>query len=225
MYDDNLQKMEHYFDNTTAFSELSINNAPKLRCNAGKFTICDKCEACELGRKLLYTKEWFFRCSEQTQRQFLLALVHRYNSIDLHEYTNAVLTTLEGKDYIYARSRNRPSLKEDMSGSSSNHALNKIQLRRDILDCLTWFESSPYWTKCNFMLELMKSCNAQLLHMIGNESRSFCLVHDDQYLSETESKHVEELGNVLVTSGFCQVLIELFCSVGWRVNMTKTSRK
>ena len=115
--------------------------------------------------------------------------------------------------------------KEDMSGSSSNHALNKIKLRRDILDCLTWFESSPYWTKCNFMLELMKSCNAQLLHMIGNESRSFCLVHDDQYLSETESKHVEELGNVLVTSGFCQVLIELFCSVGWGVNRTKTSRK
>ena len=125
-----------------------------------------------------------------------MALLHRYNSIDLHEYTSALLTTLEGKDYVYARSRNRPSLKEDMCGPSSNHALDKTQLRKDILDCLSWFESSPYWTKCNFMLEIMKSCNAQLLHMIGNESHSFCLVHDDQYLSETERKHVEELGNV-----------------------------
>ena len=189
--------MEHCFDNTTAFSELSINNAPKLRCNSGKFTTCGKCEACELGSQLNYTKEWFLRCSEQTQQQFVLGLVHRYNSIDLHEYTNALLTTLEAKDFTYARSRNRPSLKEDMSGSSSNHALNRLQLRKDILDCLNWFESSPYWTKCNFMLGLMQSCNAQLLHIIGNESRSFCLVHADQNLSEIDSKNVEELGELI----------------------------
>ncbi|XP_028417318.1 CMT1A duplicated region transcript 1 protein-like [Dendronephthya gigantea] len=185
--------MEPYFDNSTAISELSIHNAPQLRCNGEKFTTCGKCESCELGSQLLYTKEWFPRCSEQTQRQFVLGLVHRYNSIDLHEYTNHLLNTLEGKDFIYSRSRNRPSLKEDMSGAVSNHALNRSQLKKDILDCLNWFESSSYWTKCNFMLGLLQSCNAQLLHIIGNESRSFCLVHDDQYLSETESKYVEDI--------------------------------
>ena len=185
--------MEGCFDNTTAFSELSINNAPQLRCSGTKFTTCGKCEACKLGSQLLYTKEWFLRCSDQSQRQFVLGLVHRYNSTDLHEYTNALLTTLEGKDFIYARSRNRPSLKGDSSGPPSNHALNTVQLRKDILNCLNWFEESPYWTKCNFMLGIMQSCSAQLLHIIGSESRSFCLVHDDQYLSEIDSKHIEDL--------------------------------
>lgn len=186
--------MEYCFDNSTAFSELSINNAPQLRCKTGKFTTCGKCESCELGSQLLHTKEWFLRCSEQTQRQFVLGLVHRYNSIDLHEYTNALLATLDGKDFIYARSRNMPSLKEDMSGPASNHALNKARLRKHIFDCLNWFECSPYWTKCNFMLGLMQFCNAQLLHIIGNESRSFCLVNDEQYLSESDNKHVENIG-------------------------------
>ena len=186
--------MEYSFDNTTAFSELSIHNAPQLRCNGGRFTTCGKCEACELGSQLLHTKEWFLRCSDQTQRQFVLGLVHRYNSIDLHEYTNNLLTTLEGKDFLYARSRNRPSLKEDIPGATSNHALNKAQLRRNVFDCLNWFESCPYWSKCNFMLGIMQLCNAQLLQLIGSESRSYFLVNEEQHLSETESKHVEERG-------------------------------
>lgn len=192
--------MEHFGNASTPESELALYNASRLRCNGQKFTTCGNCEVCQLGHQLNYTKEWFLRCSEETQRQFILGLVHRYNSTDLHEYTNALLRPLEGKDFIYAMSRNRPSLKEDLFGPVANHALSKTKLTKDIFACLNWFESSPHWTKCNFMLGLMQSCNSRLLHFLLNECQSYCFAQEDRCLSLEDTKITGQLGNLLFFS-------------------------
>ena len=82
-----------------------------------------------------------------------------------------------------------------MSSPLSNHALDQWQVSRDMSDCLSWFESKPYWTKYNFMLGLMQVCNAHLLQIIGNESRSFCLRKNEYDSDEMEAKEVDEEGS------------------------------
>uniref|UniRef100_A0A8C0G7X1 F-box domain-containing protein n=1 Tax=Chelonoidis abingdonii TaxID=106734 RepID=A0A8C0G7X1_CHEAB len=150
--------------------EYRLDCAPDLRCEkkTDLVPVCQICETCVLSWRVFSTKEWFLRASNVSQRKFLVGIVKRFNSLDLLNYAEKVLQTTYGKDFTFSRSRITPSLKEDMTTSASDRALNTVTLEKAMSETWKWFKNSSYWTKANYTLLLLQMCNPKLLFIAAN---------------------------------------------------------
>ncbi|CAH1793733.1 unnamed protein product [Owenia fusiformis] len=164
--------MKHPHNSTETFS-FNLGKAPELRCvNQLKNTVCGECETCHLVQKLILTRQWFQKSGDHTQKRFLLGLIRRFHSIDLLEYIVTLLQPLLCKDFTYARTRTKPSLETDRYKLNSDRALNGASMEQELIETWYWFQTANYWTKCNFILGLMRWCDAHLLHLAGLQART-----------------------------------------------------
>lgn len=160
-------------DRNSEYYEFSVGKAGELRCAKSLDNRdCGECESCLLSHSILSTRNWFWRCSHQVKKKFLMGLVQRFHSVDLLKYTVQILKPLISKDFTYARNRVSPSLDTDKARASSNRALTMSDIDLSIKYTWNWFVSSNYWTKSNFLLCLFKLCDIQLLFMVGNHAKT-----------------------------------------------------
>ncbi|XP_071953237.1 F-box and WD repeat domain containing protein 10B-like isoform X2 [Antedon mediterranea] len=163
--------MRHPPQNTIQY-ELNIGKAPDLRCvHSQVATTCGNCDSCQLGSKLIQTKEWFLRAGETTRQKFLLGMVQRSHSADLLRYIVNLLKPLLCKDYTYARSRTNPSIIGDFAEFSSERALQKSDIEDAMQELWDWFIEAGYWSKANYMLGVLQSCNGDLLYKTATLAR------------------------------------------------------
>ena len=164
--------MKHPAKNVETF-EFNLGQAPKLRCiNTDETTVCGSCEACILTDKLNSVKTWFLRAGDQSKRRYTLGLVKRCHSVDLVQYLINLLQPLLCKDFTYARMRTKPSLATDRATMSQDRALSAEELEKNIAESWFWFQAANYWTKSNFLLGVLQSCDAHLLHAVGTQART-----------------------------------------------------
>ncbi|TFK04509.1 Sushi domain-containing protein 3 [Platysternon megacephalum] len=180
--------------------EYRLDCAPDLRCEkkTDLVPVCQICETCVLAWRVFSTKEWFLRASDVSQRKFLVGIVKRFNSLDLLNYAEKVLQTSQGKDFTFSRSRITPSLKEDMTTSTSDRALNIVTLEKAMLETWKWFKNSSYWTKANYTLLLLQMCNPKLLFIAVNLVRVL-LVREQSASSKRETEDEEDKITVVFT--------------------------
>ncbi|KAM4843349.1 F-box and WD repeat domain containing protein 10B [Thomomys bottae] len=156
--------------------DQNLNQAPYFRCEKGNDSIpvCQKCETCILAWKIFSTKEWFQRVSELTQRRFLVSILRQLNSLYLLHYFQSILQTIQGKDFIYNRSRinlNRLQRKKEKTVKSSLNQLLEKTAEEKMKEILYWFSESTYWTKENYTTFLLQMCNEKLLLTAANVIR------------------------------------------------------
>lgn len=160
-------------DRNSEYYEFNVGKAAELRCaSLLEDQDCGECESCLLAQSILSTKNWFWRCSHQVKKKFLMGIVQRFHSVDLLKYTVQLLKPLISKDFTYARNRSVPSLQTDTAQASSDRALSMNDIDLSIKHTWNWFLSSNYWTKSNFLLGLFKFCEIHLLFMVGNHAKT-----------------------------------------------------
>lgn len=152
---------------------LNIGKALELKCAQPLMDQeCGECEVCLLAQSIIATRNWFWRCSDQVKKRFVIGIVQRFHSVDLLKHTIRLLRPLLAKDYTYARSRTAPGLNTDTARLSSNRALSSSEIEVNIRYTWNWFVSSNYWTKSNFLLGLLQMCNMHLLFTAGNHAKT-----------------------------------------------------
>jgi len=153
--------------------EFNIGRAAELRCSqTTEDKDCGECESCLLTDSIISTKNWYWRCSHQVQKKFLMGVIQRFHSVDLLKSTVQLLKPLLSKDFTYARNRVTPSLETDRATSSSDRALSMVDVETSMKYTWNWFASSNYWTKSNFFLGLMQLCDIHLLFMVANHAKT-----------------------------------------------------
>ncbi|XP_013384756.1 CMT1A duplicated region transcript 1 protein [Lingula anatina] len=168
-----IPKMKHPNQNSEHFT-FNLGKAHELRCIYNqKATICGKCESCQIIARTNSTKQWFLKAGDNTQKRFLLGLVRRAHSVDLlQQVVNLLHPLLNSKDFTYARNRVNPSLSTDRTTVSSDRALTLAQVEQEISSTWSWYQSAAYWTKSNFLLNLLHCCEAHLLHIVGTQAKT-----------------------------------------------------
>ena len=151
---------------------FNLGKAQGLRCTGTDKKICGKCEGCLFQMKITPVKAWLCRAGDQAKRRFMLGLLRRLHSVDLVRYVVNLLQPMLCKDFMYARSRSKPSLATDSATMSNDRALNVVELEKNIAETWDWFQSSSYWTKSNFIVTMLQECEQHLLHSIGIQART-----------------------------------------------------
>lgn len=157
-------------------TEPKLTQAPYFRCETGPnwVPVCQKCEACVLAWKIFATKEWFRRVNDITQRRFLVSILGQLNSLYLLQYFQNILESIQGKDFIYHRSRIKLSTKggkeEAVVKSSLDQMLDKT-VEQKMKEILYWFGNSTHRTKANYTLLLLQMCDSNLLLTAANVIR------------------------------------------------------
>ncbi|XP_023957434.2 F-box and WD repeat domain containing protein 10B [Chrysemys picta bellii] len=205
--------------------EYRLDCAPDLRCEkkTDLVPVCQICETCVLAWRVFSTKEWFLRASEVSQRKFLVGIVKRFNSLDLLNYAEKVLQTSHGKDFTFSRSRITPSLKEDMTTSTSDRALNIVTLEKAMLETWKWFKNCSYWTKANYTLLLLQMCNPKLLFIAANLVRVL-LVREQSASSKRETEDEEDKITVVFTETQSSFKLEEHTKSSSQVQLRPTSQ-
>ena len=165
------QTMKHPSPQIESFV-FNLGKASDLRCNANDQKICGKCDGCVLQAKIAPTKSWLSRAGDQTKRRFVLGLLRRLHSVDLVKYVVNLLQPLLCKDFMYARSRSKPSLATDSATLSNDRALSVVDLEKFIAETWDWFQSATYWIKSNFLINVLQECEQNLLFLIANQART-----------------------------------------------------
>ncbi|XP_024073376.2 CMT1A duplicated region transcript 1 protein [Terrapene carolina triunguis] len=205
--------------------EYRLDCAPDLRCEkkTDLVPVCQICETCVLAWRVFSTKEWFLRASDVSQRKFLVGIVKRFNSLDLLNYAEKVLQTSHGKDFTFSRSRITPSLKEDMTTSTSDRALNIVTLEKAMSETWKWFKNSSYWTKANYTLLLLQMCNPKLLFIAANLVRVL-LVREQSASSKRETEDEEDKITVVFTETQSSFKLEEHTKSSSQVQLRPTSQ-
>ncbi|XP_034646153.1 CMT1A duplicated region transcript 1 protein [Trachemys scripta elegans] len=205
--------------------EYRLDCAPDLRCEkkTDLVPVCQICETCVLAWRVFSTKEWFLRASEVSQRKFLVGIVKRFNSLDLLNYAEKVLQTSHGKDFTFSRSRITPSLKEDMTTSTSDRALNIVTLEKAMLETWKWFKNCSYWTKANYTLLLLQMCNPKLLFIAANLVRVL-LVREQSASSKRETEDEKDKITVVFTETQSSFKLEEHTKSSSQVQLRPTSQ-
>ena len=164
-------QMKHPNSGTECF-EFNLSKALNLRCVHSRFTVCGGCESCVLATRITCMKTWFSKAGDRSRRRFTLGLIRRLHSSELICHVVQLLQPMLYKDVTYARTRTKPSLRTDQATTSDDRALSLVTLEKDITDTWYWFETTNYWTKCNFLLAIMQDCEAHLLHAIGTLAKT-----------------------------------------------------
>lgn len=153
--------------------ESRLKTVPYFRCEKGNETVpvCQRCETCILARKIFSTKEWFRRVSDIAQRRFLVSILGQLDSLYLLHYFLTLLQTIQGKDFIYNRSRMDLSKRqEDIMKFSVSQILDKT-VEQNMKEILCWFRNSTHRTKANYTLLLLQMCDPKLLLIAANVIR------------------------------------------------------
>ena len=164
-------QMKHPNSGTECF-EFNLSKALNLRCVHSRFTVCGTCESCVLATRITRMKTWFSKAGDRSRRRFTLGLIRRLHSAELVCHVVQLLQPMLYKDFTYARTRTKPSLRTDQATTSDDRALSLVTLEKDITDTWYWFETTNYWTKCNFLLAIMQDCEAHLLHAISTLAKT-----------------------------------------------------
>ncbi|XP_063961224.1 F-box and WD repeat domain containing protein 10B-like [Lytechinus pictus] len=179
--------MKHPPTSTENF-EFNIGQSPDLRCLAAKgTTTCTRCESCVVRTRLLDTRQWFPRAGETSRKKFVLGLVRRFNSANLFSYIVGILKPLCGKDYLYSRSRANPGLVGDHVDAGCDRALRKQVIDTMMSDTLRWFASAPYWSKSNYALGVLQTCNGELVHAVYKFSQTMLMNERQKQLQRNKN--------------------------------------
>ncbi|KAM6163750.1 F-box/WD repeat-containing protein 10-like [Rhynchocyon petersi] len=150
-----------------------FKNAPYFSCDKGNdsLPVCQKSETCILAWKVFSTKEWFGRINEVSQGKFLVSILKQLNSLYLLNYFQNTLQTMQGKDFIYHRSRVHLSRKEGKTVTSSLNQMLDQTVEQKMKEILSWFEKSTQRTKISYTLLLLQMCDPKLLLTAANVVR------------------------------------------------------
>uniref|UniRef100_A0A4W5PRK3 F-box and WD repeat domain containing 10 n=1 Tax=Hucho hucho TaxID=62062 RepID=A0A4W5PRK3_9TELE len=132
------------------------------------FNICGNCQSCIFTSKLHDSTQWMSRARDSSKRRFLTGILVRCQSVEILETIQRVLQVTFGKDFTYTRSRQKPSVSEDMTTWSQDRALDTKLLGMEMVGTWDWFSRSHHWTKSNYLLGILSLCDTGLLHMLGN---------------------------------------------------------
>nr|KAF6305262.1 F-box and WD repeat domain containing 10 [Pipistrellus kuhlii] len=151
--------------------ESKLKTVPFFRCENETVPVCQRCETCILARKIFSTKEWFRRVSDIAQRRFLVSILGQLDSLYLLHYFLTLLQTIQGKDFIYNRSRvDLSKREEDIMKFSVSQILDKT-VEQNMKEILCWFRNSTHRTKANYTLLLLQMCGPKLLLIAANVIR------------------------------------------------------
>ncbi|XP_030630705.1 CMT1A duplicated region transcript 1 protein [Chanos chanos] len=198
-------------------SDLSVASDLTFRCKTknAEFNQCGDCQSCLLSTKLYDSTLWLKRADNASKRRFLIGLLLRCNNLQILKSMQNVLQFTLRKDFIYARCRSKPNIREDNICSSrarnnTDKAFdNNTQHGMEISETWDWFGGGPDWTKSYYLRGVLSICNTEILHMLGNlvrvlierEKRKFLHLHcvsegnEDDVFSIPESKcsfHTDE---------------------------------
>ncbi|KAK6301661.1 hypothetical protein J4Q44_G00277140 [Coregonus suidteri] len=151
-------------------SGYRVDTMDKLCCKKenAHFNICGNCQSCIFTSKLHDSTQWMSRAGDAPKRRFLTGILVRCKSVEILETIQRVLQVTFGKDFTYTRSRQKPSVPEDMTTWSQDRALDTKLLGMEMVDTWDWFSRSHHWTKYNYLLGILSLCETELLHMLGN---------------------------------------------------------
>ncbi|XP_037021434.2 F-box and WD repeat domain containing protein 10B [Artibeus jamaicensis] len=146
--------------------ESRLKNAPYFCCEKGNDSVpvCQRCDTRVLARRIFFTKEWFRRIGEISQRRFLVSILEHLDSLYLLHYFQTILQTTQGKDFIYNRSRINLSKEGKIVKSSLNQMLDKT-VEQKMREILCWFGTTTHKTKAKYTLLLLQMCDPKLLLM------------------------------------------------------------
>ncbi|XP_036401463.1 CMT1A duplicated region transcript 1 protein [Megalops cyprinoides] len=150
--------------------EYRLNAENHLWCKKGdsRFSTCGTCKSCLCLSKLSETTQWLSRAGGASKWRFLIGILVRCKSVDILESVYKILQVTLGKDFTYARSRQKPGVPEYLVTWSSDRALDGELIRKEMRETWDWFSDSKYWTKVNYILGLLSLCHTELLHALGN---------------------------------------------------------
>ena len=191
---------------------FNLGNASNLRCTGINKTVCGKCEGCILRLEVNKIKAWLPKAGGQSKKRFVLGLIRRLHSVDLVQHVVNLLQPLLCKDFMYSRSRSKPSLETDTPTMSHDRALDVVQLEQNVAETWDWFQSANYWTKSNFLTHVLQGCEAHLLYIVGVQART---------LLSTELNAFHPIGLYEYTSIHQILLVDmldctLLCGIVWR---------
>ncbi|XP_053310109.1 F-box and WD repeat domain containing protein 10B [Spea bombifrons] len=151
-------------------SEYLLGSDRKLTCknDTSSLPSCQTCEDCVLTAKHDLTKEWFLRAGENSQKNFLFGIIRRIRDLQMLLYVERILRQVQGKDFIYSRSRMKPSLPQDSLIAHFNRALDPDKLWQFMREIWEWFKGGSYYTKLNYTLLLLQMCSTHTLHTAAN---------------------------------------------------------
>ena len=153
-----------------------------LKCQNGCLTTSQKpCKFCSLSEQLRLFYEWFPRLGEQNKRICLLGLVHRLVDCPFAlQRVCEILSPTTRKDFMYANSRTAPSLETDSSTVSSDRTLTTTFVNKAMLMTWHWYEKAIIWSKVNFLMVVLQSCDVHLLHAVNNYAKALLETQDEQ---------------------------------------------
>jgi hypothetical protein len=100
-------------------------------------------------------------------KKFLSGLVFRINNLKIYKYLNDLLKPLtESKDFVYARNKFVPSLKEDHLKATNNRCLDADYIEKQINEIWNWYSTASNFVKLNFMLSLLNKCEQATVFIV-----------------------------------------------------------
>ncbi|KAJ8390696.1 hypothetical protein AAFF_G00100760 [Aldrovandia affinis] len=149
--------------------------------------------------KLYDTTQWLSRAGRASKLRFLIGILVRCDSVDILENTHKIVQVTLGKDFTYARSRQKPRVPDDLTTWSSDRAMEGKPLGTEVPKTWDWFSGSKYWVKANYILGLLSLCDTELLRALGNligvliekERRAFLQHDSESHYSFSPEDHPE----------------------------------
>ena len=173
-------------------SILNVRKIHTVRCTGSQPASCDQCETCLLNQKVAFTKQWFGRCGQSTQKEHILKLLSSCGSPDTLEKMLSLLQTLDSKDFMYSVSKVNPNFSNVYShGSSSTGAIADEDIEDIIANDLNWFQSTSQWTRLNYLLNLVKHLDAYTTEIVRNYMKK--LYEFEKQRSQTRASRTGQL--------------------------------
>ncbi|XP_061086546.1 F-box and WD repeat domain containing protein 10B [Conger conger] len=163
--------MKHFEDRELCQFRLGFENQLWCRGEDCKFRTCGSCQSCVCVNKLHDTTQWLEKAGGALKLKFLMGVLIRCKSVDILESTLKIIQVALGKDFTYARSRQKPKAPDDLTTWSHSGTIDRKWLGTTVLETWDWFSGSKYWVKANYIIGLLSLCETGLLQALSNLTR------------------------------------------------------
>ncbi|KAJ8363117.1 hypothetical protein SKAU_G00119480 [Synaphobranchus kaupii] len=161
--------MKHFEDQELCQFRLDFEKQLWCRREDSKLNTCGSCQSCICVTKLRDTTQWLMHARGALKLKFLTGVLLRCKSVDILESTQKIIQVALGKDFTYARSRQKPRFQSALTTRRShNGTIDGKSFQTQFLETWDWFGCSKYWVKANYILGLLSLCDTQLLPALGN---------------------------------------------------------
>lgn len=147
---------------------IGFENQPWCRREDSKVGTCGSCQSCICVNKLQETTQWLVQAGGALKLKFLMGILIRCKSVDILESTQKIIQVALGKDFTYARSRQKAKVPDRLTTSYRDRTIDKKWFGTKVLETWDWFSGSQYGVKANYIIGLLSSCETDLLQSLGN---------------------------------------------------------